>query len=316
MLLACLAVGLISCRDTIDPREAKPLSQVQQQEGSGPITVLRLTCTFSFSNGAQGEVRCGEPGSGMKRVSRSEILPASSEYAAWLPYHLVKDTVTETWSFHSVVQNLLGQPIGTLDGTTAVGAKVAVTYGPVASAGTGTVSLLNADGAGTFTAPNQPYFDYPGIVARGSYSTYRTWEVHVPNTVTGVTMGVAISTDFPAEQNVAATPPDSVPSWFSSDTGMVGPTDSIGFRFTKNVVRVIFTDSSTIADRQLAVALVNGNVIGGEPVERGSGVYYLWVADDGTGSQLWTITRRLSALPQVRLAMPIIGLSEMYLRPE
>ena len=136
------------------------------------------------------------------------------------------------------------------------------------------------------------------------------------NTVTEMTMGVAISTDFPAEQNVAATPPDSVPEWFGSDTGMAGPTDSIGFRFTKNVVRVIFTDSSTIADRQLAVALVNGNVIGGEPVERGSGVYYLWVADDGTGSQLWTITRRLSALPQVRLAMPIIGLSEMYLRPE
>ena len=312
MLLTCLAFGLISCKDTIDPREARPLSPVQQQqEASGPVTVLRLTCTFSFSNAQQGEVRCGEPGAGMKRVSKSVILPASSEYAAWLPYYLVKDTVTETWSFLSVVQNLLGQPIGTLDGTTAMGTKVAVTYGPVASAGTGTVSIINADGTGNFTAPNQPYFDYPGIVAPGAYSTYRTWNVHVPNTVTEVTMGVAISTDFPAEQSVSSIPPDSVPSWFSSDSGMAGPTDSIGFRFTKNVARVIFTDSSTIADRQLAVALVNGKVIGGEPVEQGSGAYYLWVADDGTGSQLWTVTRRLSALPQVRLAMPVIALSEM-----
>jgi hypothetical protein len=133
----------------------------------------------------------------------------------------------------------------------------------------------------------------------------------VPNTLTEVTIAVAISTDFPAEQSVASTPPDSIPSWFNSDAGMIGPTDSIGFRFTKNVVRVIFTDSSTLVDRQLAVALVNGKLIGGEPVDRGSGAYYLWVADDGTGSQLWSITRRLSALPQVRLAMPVIALSEM-----
>ncbi len=187
---------------------------------------------------------------------------------------------------------------------------MSVTYGPVASIGTGTVSLINADGTGTFTAPNQPYFGYPGVVAPGAYSAYRAWKVHVANTVTEVIMGVAISTDFPAEQNVAATPPDSIPSWFSSDTGMIGPTGSIGFRFTKNVVLAIFTDSSTLADRQLAVALVNGKVIGGEPVDQGSGAYYLWVEDDGTGSQLWSITRRLSALPRVRLAMPIIGLSE------
>lgn len=311
MLLACLALGIIVCSDTIDPGEAKFPSQVQWREASGPVTVLRLTCTFSFSNGEQGEVRCGGAGTGTQGVSRSVIPPVSSEYARWLPYNLVKDTVTETWSFYSVVQNLLAQPIGTLDGTTAVGTRVAVTYGPVASAGSGTVSIINADGTGNFTDPDQAYFDYAGIVAPRAYSTYRTWQVHVPNTVTEVTMGVAISTNFPAEQNVSATPPDSIPEWFNSDTGMIGPTDSIGFRFTKNVVLVIFTDSSTIADRQLAVALVNGKVIGGEPVERGSGAYYLWVEDDGTGSQLWTITRRLSALPQVRLAMPIIGLSEM-----
>ena len=99
-------------------------------------------------------------------MSRSVVLPVASEYARWLPYYLLKDTVTETWSFLSVVENLLGQPIGTVDGTTAVGTKVAITYGPVASAGSGRVSLvslMNADGTGNFTAPDQPYFDYPGV---------------------------------------------------------------------------------------------------------------------------------------------------------
>jgi hypothetical protein len=311
MFLTCLALGLISCRDTIDPREAKSPSQVQQQEASGRVTVLRLTCTFSFSNGEQSEVRCGELGSGMKRVSKSDGLPASSEYAAWLPYDLVKDTVAETWSFHSVVQNRLAQPIGTLDGTTAVGTKVAVTYGPVASAGAGTVSIVNADGTGTFTAPNQPYFDYPGLVAPGAYSTYRTSKVHVPNTVTEVTMGVAISTDFPAEQSVASTPPDTVPTWINADSSAIGPTDSIGFRFTKNVVRVIFREDATIEERQLAVALVGGKAIGGRRTVRGGGAYLLWIDDDGTGTQLSNAIERLRNLPQVLLSSAIIHLSEM-----
>jgi hypothetical protein len=296
MLLTCLALGLISCRDTIDLREAMPPSQVQQHEASGPITVLRLTCTFSFSNGEQGEVRCGEPGTGMKRVSKSVILPASSEYAAWLPYYLVKDTVTETWSFYSVVQNLLGQPIGTLDGTTAVGTKVAVTYGPVASAGTGTVSIINADGTGNFTAPDQPYYDYPGIVAPGAYSDYRTWNVHVPNTVTEVTMGVAISSDFPAEQSVAASPPDSEPAWFSHDTSWVNHGDAPG-GFLENVIAVLFQDSASVSDRRLAVALVNGTVIGGAPFQSGEGYYLLRLGDDGTGTQLRAAIAKLQALP-------------------
>lgn len=314
MLLTCLALGLISCRDTIDPREAKPPSQVQKQEASGPVTVLRLTCTLSFPNGGQGEVHCGESGAGKKGVSQSVILPVVSDYAAWVPYSLVKDTVTETWSFYSVVQNLLAQPIGTLDGTTAVGTKVAVTYGPVASAGTGTVSLINADGTGTFTAPDQPYFDYPGIVAPQAYSTYRTWNVHVPNTVTEVTMGVAISTDFPAVQSVAASPPATTPAWFRDDTSWVNgglPPDG----FLKNIVSVVFQKGTTLADRQLAVALVNGDVVGGLRWPSGDGYYDLFIEDDGTGTQLREAITKLRALPQVRVATLEHRTSPAYLKP-
>jgi hypothetical protein len=81
MLLTCLAVGLISCRDTVDPRESKPDSRVQKQEATGPVTVLELTCRLSFSNGEQGDVHCGDPGAGASGVSRSVILPWYSEYA-------------------------------------------------------------------------------------------------------------------------------------------------------------------------------------------------------------------------------------------
>lgn len=209
------------------------------------------------------------------------------------------------------MQNLLAQPIGTLDGTTAVGTKVVVTYGPVASAGSGTVSIINADGTGNFTDPDKAYFDYAGIVAPGAYSTYRTWQVHVPNTVTEVTMGVAISTDFPAEQTVASTPPDTVPTWIDADSSAIGPTDSIGFRFTKNVVRVIFREDATLDERRLAVALVGGTVVGGERAVRGDGTYFLKIDDDGSGTQLSNAIERLSNLPQVLLSSAIIRLSEM-----
>jgi hypothetical protein len=249
---------------------------VQKQEASGPVTVLRLTCTFS-SGGHEGEVHCGEPGGGASGVSRSVVLPAASEYARWLPYYLVKDTVTETWSFLSVVENLLAQPIGTLDGTTAVGTKVAVTYGPVASAGTGTVSIINADGTGNFTAPDQPYFDYPGIVAPGAYSTYRTWQVRVPNTVTEVTMGVAISTDFPATQNVAITPPDSTPDWLHADSMISPATARYASRHVKNIVLLVFDRASSLSDRQLAIAKVGGEVVGGIRYGSDNGLYFVRV---------------------------------------
>ncbi len=128
-------------------------------------------------------------------------------------------------------------------------------------------------------------------------------------------MGVAISTDFPAEQNVTATPPDSVPDWLSADSSAIGPTDSIGFSFTKNAAIVVFEDGATLAERQLAVALVGGRAVGGRPSLQAEGDYLVWLPDDGSGSQLLTATRRLRALPQVRIALPMIHLSEMYLRP-
>jgi len=315
MLLTCLAVGLISCRDTVDPRESKPDSRVQKQEATGPVTVLELTCRLSFSNGEKGDVHCGEPGGGASGVSRSVILPWYSEYAVWLPFNLVKDTSTQTWTFIASVKNLLAQPIGTLNGTTAVGSKVVVTYGPVATQGTGDVWITNADGTGNFTAPNQPYFNYPWIVQPQQISPYREMKTHVPNTVTEVTIGIAISTDFPATQSVGIVPPDTTPAWIESSASLHAPTDSIPFRFVKNVVRVLFRDNSTLADRQLAVALVGGTVIGGRPFNARTGIYYVYIDDDGSGAQLWHATRRLKTLPQVQLAAPITELAEMYLRP-
>jgi len=314
MLLTCLAVGLISCRDTVDPRESKPDSRVQKQEATGPVTVLELTCRLSFSNGEKGDVHCGEPGGGASGVSRSVILPWYSEYAVWLPFNLVKDTSTQTWTFIASVKNLLAQPIGTLNGTTAVGSKVVVTYGPVATQGTGDVWITNADGTGNFTAPNQPYFNYPWIVQPQQISPYREMKTHVPNTVTEVTIGIAISTDFPATQSVAALPPVTKPAWFNDDTSWVNG-GGLPNGFLKNIVSVLFKIGTSLPDRQLAVALVNGSVVGGMRFTSGDGYYYLYIQDDGTGNQLREAAQKLAALAQVEVAVLPVRVSPAYLKP-
>lgn len=192
---------------------------------------------------------------------------------------------------------------GTLDGTTAVGTKVVVTYGPVASAGAGTVSIINADGTGGFTGPDQTYFYYPVIVAPGAYSSYRTWKVHVPNTVTEVTIGVTVFTDFPAEQNVAVTPPDTLPIWIYADSNIAAATPDYPGRFVKNVALVMFDLGAALSDRQLAVAKVGGEVIGGVRITSSDGMYVLRL-DVSSAADLFAKLDTLRALPQVRTATP------------
>lgn len=304
MLFACLALGLLSCRDTLQPQQPAPPASVEKQEASEPVNVLELTCTLSFANDEQGEISCGPAGEQSQQgVSWSVVLPVASEYARWLPFNLVKDTVTETWSFISSVQNLLGQPIGTLDGTTAVGTKVAITYGPVATSGSGVVSVTNADGVGHFTGPNQPYFNYPWVIAPQAISPSRTWNLHVPNTVTEVAMGIAISTDFPATQSVAITPPDSVPDWLHADSAISPATASYPSRHVKNVVLLMFDSSASLSDRQLSIAKVGGEVVGGVKVVSDNGLYVVRV-NPGPSNDLFSMIDTLRSLPHVISATP------------
>jgi hypothetical protein len=83
------------------------------------------------------------------------------------------------------VQNLITQVIGTKDNRTAApeGVRVFFHSGPIVTAGSGAVSVANADGVGTFTASDQPYFQYSEMLATGAVSLRREWKFSVPNTV-------------------------------------------------------------------------------------------------------------------------------------
>jgi hypothetical protein len=307
-LVVCSAVAALACRDIERPADQRGLKPVREQEG--PPVILALTCELIGENKT---VSCSTPPAIPAGVSASVIYGSAPGYAQFYPVSLVKDTVAQTWQFTAYLQNLLKQSIGTLNGTTVTGVKVFISDFH-ATAGTGTVSVANADGVGNFTAPNQPFFNYNQIVAPSGYTSNKLWKFNVPNTVTAVSMSILISTDFPAEQNVTLAQPSSVPDWVRSDTN-ISISGAIGIKHAKRVLKVFFKPSATLADRQLAIAYVNGAVIGGLLESDGSGYYVVQVLGAGLDTAVVTARNRLAGLPQVRLAVPWSFLSASQLTP-
>ena len=112
-----------------------------------------------------------------------------------------------TWQADVTVQNLLAQPMNTADGATADtgGVKVFFNSGPRVTGGTGAVSVLNADGTGTFTGTGQPFFTYSvgGVLGAGATTAATTWQFRVPNTVTSFAFTVYVTTQVPPAARLA-----------------------------------------------------------------------------------------------------------------
>lgn len=105
---------------------------------------------------------------------------------------------------------------------------------------------------------------------------------------------------------VPAQAPDTAPAWLDADSSFTGPTRYIPVRFIRNIVGLQFRDSATQAQRQYAIALVSGKVIGGY---RTAGIYLVQVEDSGDGSGIMRAIERLESLPFVSGATPDIATS-------
>ncbi|HKT07248.1 MAG TPA: hypothetical protein VJR24_05055 [Gemmatimonadaceae bacterium] len=301
--LTCL-VAAVACQ-RVEPVTAPPRMPPAAHAVAGPAVTLSFTCTLVRSSSTMScapATKRGAPGD-----DTNGTRAAAGLYVQFVAFNLVEDTVRQIWSFDAGLHNLLQQSIGTLNGATATGSKVFVTD-IRATHGRGTVGIIGADGVGNGTGPNQPYFNYDQIVGAGANSDTKRWNVSVPNAVTAVSMDILVATDFPAEQTVAILPPDTIPAWVRADSNV--STDSP--RFSKRIVLVRFRPTATLADRQLAIALVNGVVVGGRHARDGSlGVYYVKVADDGSGSGILEAAKTLTALPQVQFAIFQVVLDEL-----
>src|SRR5436190_15982473 len=125
------------------------------------------------------------------RISADLVLGGQGTYVALRSSNVSYDG-TSTFRADVTVQNLTALPLGTSDGTTVQGVKVFFHSGPTVTSGSGTVTVANADGSGTFTGTDQPYFLYNEILPTGQVSSGKTWQWSVPSTVAFFTFQVLV----------------------------------------------------------------------------------------------------------------------------
>jgi len=143
---------------------------------------------------ATGETRCvpsqGAASAGPTTKRRALIM--GSTYAQLGTRNPSYDGVS-VYTFEAAVTNLIGQKIGTTDGSTvdASGVRVFFSSGPTVTSGTGTVTV-SPDGYGAFTSVNQAYYEYDEILSPNAQSSYRTWTFQIQPTVNSFTFTVFV----------------------------------------------------------------------------------------------------------------------------
>ncbi|HEX6371953.1 MAG TPA: Ig-like domain-containing protein [Longimicrobium sp.] len=105
-----------------------------------------------------------------------------------------------TFRMDVTVENLIAQLLGTTDGVTpaAAGVRVFFLNGPTSS--TGAVEVANPTGHAMFTAANQPYFQYQGLLAPGGTSEAMEWRFTVAPTVVTFQFQVLVAAPVPDEE--------------------------------------------------------------------------------------------------------------------
>lgn len=186
-LALCMTVGLLSCADSTPTDLSGP------PRPNSPHALAILPCMASLGNRT---VTCGAAASLPDGVNAA-VIGGQNQYVTLASSNVSYDSTTEIFQFDVTVRNLLNEAIGTPDGVMPDpdGIQVFFHNGPVATGGSGTVTVENADGIGTFTGSDQPYFAYHEILPKDAVSSVRTWQLSVPPTVSTFAFTVYVETD-------------------------------------------------------------------------------------------------------------------------
>jgi hypothetical protein len=208
------AVVLGACSDQ------QPVGTSGELRPQAPLTTLQaFDCTGSIT----GAVSC-KPAAGGGQGS-AVIIGGQNANVKLTSSNVSYNSGTEIFQFNVTVQNLMNEAIGTPDGTVADpdGIQVFFNSGPTATSGSGEITVANADGTGTFTNTNQPYFAYHQILAKNAVSSAKTWQLQMPASVGTFSFTLFVETDVqyllvinevlvnPANFN---TSPDATGEWF------------------------------------------------------------------------------------------------------
>jgi hypothetical protein len=187
VLVAAVAAAVVAaCSD-------QPMATSRQLAPRAPAPTLQaFDCTASTS---ARSVSCS-PARGQNGGS-SVLIGGQNSNVKLTSSNVSYNSGTEIFEFNVTVQNLMNEAIGTADGTVADpdGIQVFFSAGPTATSGFGAITVANADGTGTFTNTNQPYFAYHQILAQNVVSSAKTWQLSMPSTVGTFTFTLYIETD-------------------------------------------------------------------------------------------------------------------------
>src|SRR5437870_4072020 len=149
-----------------------------------------------------GTFDCTTPTAPSGRLSADLVLGGQGTYVALRSSNVSYTSGTATFQADVTVENLTVLPLGTADGSSVTGVKVFFSSGPTVTSGTGTVTVANPDGTGTFTGTSQPYFLYNQILATAEVSAPRTWTWTVPTTVNRFAFQVLVDAASPQPHTV------------------------------------------------------------------------------------------------------------------
>lgn len=157
---------------------------------------LLVPCTASV---VSRTVSCGSDAAGglsLNGVS-GDVIGNQNTFIKLTSSNVSYNSGTGIFQFDVTVQNLMNEAIGTPgEGIhDPQGIQVFFHSGPSVTGGTGTITVANADGTGTFTAPNQPYFSYNEILAHNAVSSAKTWQLNVPSTASTFSFLLLVETD-------------------------------------------------------------------------------------------------------------------------
>ena len=142
----------------------------------GPVAGIGTPDGVQTSLSCQADVRsgsisCTAPGANLGGASGA-LIGGQGVYVLLESMNVSYDPAAAdgpTFSANVAIRNYLTQPIGTADGITPDpdGIRIFFVSEPQVTAGTGVVTVRNADGTAEFTSADQPYFRYDAPLASG-----------------------------------------------------------------------------------------------------------------------------------------------------
>lgn len=249
------------------------LSAFAACESGGPVAppadrpapaLARLECTVTVSTGAMA---CAQqtPGTGS---AQGIIVGGQNRYVFLDATGHAYDAADSVYSMAVTLQNLMPQPLGTLDGTTLDSAGVRIFFDtepfPLTGDPTATLTLLSPVQRTTIMRASQAFYAYDQIVGTSQTSEPVTWRIHVPPAVTSFRFFVYVQGEVPFPDGfIGVTPP--------ADTMTVGGTvffvprvmNAVGDTLPNQIVTWSTSDSgiATVDPQGIVTAVAPGTAV-------------------------------------------------------